>query len=149
MTRRYWKLGALALSCTAIGAGASLVANAGAAASAGSAGATHRTVERIRGLGTRALLRRAVEGDVVVATKRGKFATVTFARGTVASLSGQQLTIAEGTKKATYRTVTLTIPTTARVRVDRRLGALSSLTPGQRVIVIQTPERTRVLARSG
>lgn len=149
MTRRHWKLGVLALSCMAIGAGASLIANAGAATSPATGTATHPATARVRGIGARTLLRRAVEANVVVATKDGKFANVTFARGTVSSVSGQQLTIAEGTKKATYRTATMTIPTTARVRVDRRLAALSALTPGERVIVIQTPKRTRVIARTG
>jgi hypothetical protein len=144
MIRRYWKLGALALSCVAIGAGASLIANAGAATSAGTATGAHRAGQALR---ARALARRAVEGDVVVAGKGGKFVAVTFARGAVSSVSGQQLTIAEGTKKATYRTVTLTIPTTAHVRDDRHLAALSDLKPGQRVMVIQAPQRTWVIAR--
>jgi hypothetical protein len=56
---------------------------------------------------------------VVVAGKGGKFVTVTFARGSVSAVNGQQLTIAEGSKKATYRTVTLTIPTTARATARR------------------------------
>jgi hypothetical protein len=145
MTRRYWKLGALALSCVAIGAGASLIANAGAATSAGAVPAGHHAG---RGLGVRALARRAVEGSVVLATKGGTFVNVTFARGLVGAVTGQQLTIAEGTKKATYRTVTLTIPTTARVREDRRVAALSDVKVGQRVMVIQAPQHTWVIARA-
>jgi hypothetical protein len=144
MTRRYWKLGALALSCVALGAGASVIANAGAAASSHTAAAGHHAG---RGLRVRALARRAVQGDVVLAAKGGKFVSVTFARGLVNAVSGQQLTIAEGTKKATYRTVTLTIPTTARVRDDRHVAALSDLKVGQRVMVIQAPQRTSVTAR--
>jgi len=147
MRRRYWKLGALALSCVAVGAGASLIANAGAATSAGAATAKHSTATGKKALRARALVRRAVDGSVVVATKGGKFATVTFARGTVSSVNGQQLTLTEGTKKATYRTVTLTIPTTARVRENRRTAALSDVTAGQRVMVIQAPQRTWVIAR--
>jgi len=138
------KLGALALSCIAIGAGASVIANAGATTSAGTVATGHRGE---RGLRMRALARRAVVGDLVLATKGGKFVTVTFARGLVSSVSGQQLTIAEGTKKATYRTVTLTIPTTARVRDDRRITALSDLKAGQRVMVLQAPQQTWVRAR--
>lgn len=142
MTRRYWKLGALALSCVAIGAGASVIADAGAATSHAATGKA-----AARALRPRALARRAVQGDVVVATKGGKFVTVTFARGVVSSVSGQQLTIAEGTKKATYRTVALTIPATARVRVNRQLGTLAGVKAGQRVMVIQAPQRTWVIAR--
>lgn len=149
MTRRYWKLGALALSCIVIGAGAGLIANAGAATSAGtttSAGAAATKSVRGRALRLRRLARRAVEGDVVLRVK-GKFVTVTFARGVVRSVSGQQLTITEGTKKDPYRTVTLTIPTMARVRIAGRLTSLARVMPGQRVTVIQAPQRTWVLAR--
>jgi hypothetical protein len=148
MTRRYWKLGALALACLAIGAGASVIANAGAATSAGTtATANHRGAARASALAPRRLARRAVEGSVVVARKGGKFVTVTFARGAVSSVSGDQLTIAEGTKKATYRTVTMTIPTAAHVRDNRQTATLSDLKPGQRVVVIETPARTWVVAR--
>ena len=85
-----------------------------------------------------ALERRAVHADVVVATKSG-FATVTIDRGVVQSVSGQQLTIREGTKKATYKTVTLTIPSSAKVRDNRRASTLSALTAGQRASVVQAP----------
>jgi hypothetical protein len=91
---------------------------------------------------------RAVEGEIVLATGAGKFTTVTFARGSVSSVSGQQLTIAEGTQRARYRTVTLTIPRTARVRVNRRLATLANVAAGQRVVVIQAPQRTWVIARA-
>jgi len=142
MTSRHLKVGALALSCVAIGAGASLIANAGAATSTGAVrGAAHT-----RGSGMRRLVGRAVEGSVVVDAK-GKFVTVTFARGVVRSVSGQQLTIAEGTKKATYRTVTLTIPATARVRENRKSATLSDVRVGQRVTVVQAPNHTWVRAR--
>ena len=146
MTRKYWKLGALAMSCVAVGAGASLIANAGAATRAAATGAKHAGVAKRGGRGPRRLAERAVQGDVVVAVK-GKFVNVTFARGVVRSVSGQELTIAEGTEKATYRTVTLTIPTTARVRADHGKATLSELTAGQRVTVIEAPQRTWVIAR--
>jgi hypothetical protein len=92
------------------------------------------------------IARRAVHGDVVVHTRAG-FRTVTFDRGVVDSVSGRQLTIAEGTPKATYRTVTLTIPATARVRDDKRTSSLESVKSGQRVLVLVTPQRTLVIAR--
>src|SRR6202034_611438 len=90
---------------------------------------------------------RAVSGDVVVHTKTG-FATVSFERGTVASVSGQQLTITEGTAKASYKTVTLTIPVNARVRDDRQKATLSDVKAGQRVLVLTGPKQTAVIARS-
>ncbi len=73
---------------------------------------------------------------------------MTFDRGTVKSVSGQQLTLTEGTKLATYKTVTLTIPTTARVRDNRKKGTLADVKTGQRATVVKTPKATFVIARS-
>ena len=63
------------------------------------------------------------------------FATVTFERGKVDSVSGQQLTITEGTPKASYKTVTVTVPTNAVVRDNRQKASLSDVKAGQRVLV--------------
>jgi hypothetical protein len=82
-----------------------------------------------------------------VATKSG-FATATLDRGFVSSVSGQQLTIREGTKKRTYKTVTLTIPSGARVRDNGKAATLGQLTDGQRVSVVRGPKRTTVVART-
>jgi len=79
---------------------------------------------------------------------RSGFATVTFDRGTVNSVNGQQLTMTEGTAKATYKTVTLTIPSTARVRDNRQQVTLSDLKAGQRVIVVQAPKQAFVVAHT-
>jgi hypothetical protein len=138
--RSYSRLLAVGGACAAAGAGA--IATAGAAPT--TPAAKHSAAGRAA---HRALARRAVQGDVVIATKSG-FATVTFNRGFVQSVSGRQLTIREGTKKATYKTVTLTIPTSAKVRDNGRTAALSQVTPGQRVAVVQAPKRTRVIARN-
>ena len=102
---------------------------------------------RLRRGGLRRFAARAVHGTVVVRT-RGGFATVTFDRGTVNSVNGQQLTMTEGTAKATYKTVTLTIPSTARVRDNRQQVTLSDLKAGQRVIVVQAPRQTFVVAHT-
>src|SRR5579871_3665523 len=117
--RKHSKLLLVALSCLAIGAGASAVANAGAN------GTSHMPANHWRyGRGLRAhglrdaaimlLARRAVHADAVVWTRQG-FVTVTFDRGSVDSVSGQQLTITEGLGTATYKQVVLTIPTTALI----------------------------------
>ncbi|HTX32446.1 MAG TPA: hypothetical protein VMD09_13770 [Solirubrobacteraceae bacterium] len=85
---------------------------------------------------------------MVVKTKDG-YATVTFERGTVKSVSGQQLTLIEGSRKGpAYKTVTLTVPTTAQVRDNRQKATLADVKPGQRAAVIQGPKRTAVIARS-
>jgi hypothetical protein len=147
--RRYWKLGAVAASCLAIGAGASVIANAGASTtnstSTSSAKSSH--LRRGGGLRARRLIRRAVHGELVVATRTG-YATITFDRGTVQSVSGRQLTLRDGRKASTYKVLALTIPTNARVREDRKPATLADLKPGQRAEVIQAPKRTLVIARS-
>jgi hypothetical protein len=151
MNRGHLKLIGVALSCVAIGVGISAVTSAGAASHpAGKTAATGRHAGRhpfLRRHATRALLRRGVHGELVVATKSG-FATVTFDRGTVQSVSGRELTLRDGTKAKTYKTVTLTIPSAARVRVNHAAGKLSQVTAGMRAIVVQGPKRTLVIART-
>jgi hypothetical protein len=134
----------VAVCCVAAGAGASVIAGAGAATS------TQAHAKRAKGVkrgGLRRLARRTVHGDFVVHTKAG-FVTVTVDRGVVDSVSGQQLKITEGTPKATYKTVTLTIPADARVRDDRQKSSLPAVKPGQRVLVVAAPNRTLVIART-
>lgn len=144
--RQNWKLGAVAASCMVIGAGAgaSMIGSAGAATTSSGAAKAHAHP----GLRQRArrLLGRTVHGDFVVGTKHG-FVTVTVDRGRVQSVNGQQLTLTEGTKTQTYKTVTLTIPTNAKVRDDKRLVSLGAVKPGQRAMVVQAPQHTWVIAR--
>jgi len=140
----------LAVCCVALGAGASVIAGAGAATSAPARKANaqaSRTAKAHHQRGLRGIAKRAVHGDVVVHTKSG-FRTVTFDRGVVESVSGQQLKITEGTPKATYKTVTLTIPASARVRDDKQKSTLASVKTGQRVLVVSAPQRTLVIART-
>ncbi|MFZ0091176.1 MAG: hypothetical protein WAL63_16830, partial [Solirubrobacteraceae bacterium] len=95
----------------------------------------------------RRFARRAVQGNVVVHTKSG-FATVTFERGKVDAVNGQQLTLTEGTRRASYRTVMLTIPANAVVRDDRHRATLAAVRPGQRVLVLVAPKHTYVIAHT-
>jgi hypothetical protein len=143
--RKHFKILIVAAACTAIGAGASAIATAGASTATTTAATPKAHTARVP-LGARALARRAIQADVVVATRQG-FEAVTFERGFVESVSGQQLTIKEGTVKSTYKTVTLTIPSNAKVRDDGHASTLSALTAGQRVWVVQGPNVTHVIAR--
>jgi hypothetical protein len=147
--RKHLKLVVVAAACVAIGAAGSAIATAGAASSAPTTTISSTTgkTTRARLAGVRALERRTVHANAVVATKSG-FATVTVDRGFVQSVNGQQLTIREGTKTATYKTVTLTIPSNAFVRDNRQASRLSALTADQRVAVVQAPQRTWVIART-
>ena len=87
-----------------------------------------------------------VHSDTVVPNEKGGFDTVTMDRGSFSSLSGDQLTISEGTKSATYKTVTLTIPSNATVRRNGADAQLSDLKAGDEVFVVQSPSRTLVVA---
>ena len=120
-----------------------MIAGAGAATSTTKAHKAH--VARTGGL--REIARRTVHGQFVIHTNAG-FRTVTVDRGVVDSVSGQQLKITEGTRKATYKTVTLTIPADALVRDDKQKSSLSSVKAGQRVLVVTAPKRTLVIART-
>jgi hypothetical protein len=88
-----------------------------------------------------------VHSDTVVPNQKGGFDTITMDRGTYSSLSGDQLTITEGTKTATYKTVTLTIPAKATVRRNDQAAHLSDLKPGDTVMVAQSPSGTVIDAR--
>src|ERR1700729_4343722 len=134
----------VAASCAALGAGASAIATAGAATNHKAHGAQGHTAKLRSG---RRLAARAVHGDLIVPTKTG-FAAVTFDRGTVKSVSGQPLTLTHGTKRVTYKTVTLTIPTTARIRDNRKKATLADVKTGQRATVVKTPKATFVIART-
>lgn len=143
--RSHLKLFALAASCVAVGVGISAITSAGASTTSHARPAAAGRLVRT-GRGMRAL-RRAVEGQLIVKTKSG-FAQVSFERGSVTAVNGQQLTLDEGTKTSSYKTVTLTIPAGATVRVNGQPGTLSQVTDGQRAIVVTLPQRTLVIAHT-
>ena len=87
-----------------------------------------------------------VHSENVVANKKGGFDTVTMDRGSFSSLSGDRLTITEGTKTATYKTVTLSIPSGATIRRNGDAAKLSDLKSGDTVTVLQSPQGTVVTA---
>jgi hypothetical protein len=87
-----------------------------------------------------------VHADAVVPNNKGGFDTVTMDRGSFSSLSGDQLTITEGTKSATYKTVAITIPANATVRRNEEKAQLTDLKAGDEVTVLQGPNRTVVAA---
>lgn len=87
-----------------------------------------------------------VHSESVVPNEKGGFDTVTMDRGTFSSLSGERLTITEGTKSATYKTVTLTIPSNATVYRNGEKAALSDIKSGDTVNVVKSPSGTVVNA---
>ena len=136
---RHLKLIAVGLVSAGIGAGAGAIAVAGAS--------TPQTTSAHDRLGPRALIRRTVQGQLIVATKHG-FVHINVVRGRVKSVSGQQLTLVVGTRKAAYRTVTVTLPAYTRVRDDHQLATLAQVKPGQRAMVIRAPHRALVIAHT-
>ena len=87
-----------------------------------------------------------VHSESVLPNEKGGFETVTMDRGMFSSLSGEQLTIAEGTKRATYKTVTLTIPSDAKVYRNGETAQLSDIKSGDTVAVVHGPKGTVVNA---
>jgi len=147
---KHAKVLAVGVSCAGLAAGAGAIATAGAATThSGSHARAHARAAAVRRLGMHGQPSGppAVHGQLVVPTKTG-FATVTFDRGTIKSVSGQQLVVTEGTPKSTYQTVTLTIPADAVVKLDGKSAALDSLPTGDHVMVVQGPNKTCVLAGS-
>lgn len=142
--RKHSHLLVVAICCVAAGAGVSAIATAGAATNSPSHPQAHRAARRI---GALRRIARAVQGSLVVHTKTG-FATVTFQRGKVDAVNGRQLTITEGTPKASYKTVTVTVPAGAVVRDDRQPATLADVKAGQRVLVFTGPQHTHVIART-
>src|SRR4051794_266841 len=100
----------------------------------------------------------AVHASAVVPRTDGTFATVTFDRGTVVSVSGNELTIREGTADTTYQTTDLNLPDGTKVflfgsqrrmhqrQMDDNAASLSDLQPGDRVAVWESSRKTVVLA---
>lgn len=142
---RTLRLVGVGASCAALGAAGGAIANASAHGHGhGHHRAAPKVVVRHAGVGTHGPV---VHADLVVAQRGGTFATVTIDRGFVQSINGDQLTIAEGTKTATYKTVTLTIPSDATIRNGHRGSSLSDLQSGQPVEVTVGPNGTLVVAR--
>jgi hypothetical protein len=89
----------------------------------------------------------AVHAELVVPNQAGNgFENVTMDEGTLKSVSGDQVTITEGTQSATYKDVTLTIPSGAKVQRNFNTAQLSDLQQGDHVHVSSSPEGTEVFA---
>src|SRR4051794_17282259 len=135
MSRRFLRTTAIAATCALVGAGA------GIAGSQAHDGHFNHHGNHFGRFG-----RTPVHADLVLPAKGGTFQTVTLDRGTVDSVSGDQLTIKEGTRSAIYKTVTLTIPSDAKIRRNGEDAQLSALQPGDTVAVVTTNGKTLVRA---
>ncbi len=91
----------------------------------------------------------AVHSVSVVPDKAGtSFITLTSDRGTVKSVdsAGATLTIEEGTKSATYKTLTLSVPSGAKVMRDGKAASLAEIKAEDHVSVSSSSEGTTVFA---
>ena len=91
--------------------------------------------------------RHVVHAEVVVARRDGSFPTITIDRGRISGVDGSTIHLREGTAKTLYKTVDLTLPAGAVVRVNGHRGSISDLKAGMRAAVAQLPKRTVVRAR--
>ena len=118
--RKFAKVGGAVAACAALGAAGAYIGDAASSPSTSSAASAAKPAQpgpngRRRGPFRR--MGRAVHADLVVPTKDGKFASVRVDRGFVEKVEGNTLTLREGTKKATYKTVMLDLPSGAVVRI--------------------------------
>jgi hypothetical protein len=144
------KVGGVIGASAALGAVGAYVGNAGSTPSTSSA-ATAKTKQagpNGQRRGPLGRLRRAVHADLVVPAQGGKFVNVSVDRGVVQTVAGSSLTLREGTKNATYKSITIDLPSNVVVRIKRKPGKLSDIKAGQRAMVVRGPQRTLVVIRN-
>jgi hypothetical protein len=85
--------------------------------------------------------------EAVVLDKAGdKFITATSDNGKLKSISGNDLTITEGTDKVTYKDVTVTVPSDTKVSRNWQDAKLGDLKEGDFVHVDSSSDGTFVFA---
>jgi hypothetical protein len=128
--------------CAMAGAAAGI---AGSAASTGKQGKSARSTQRADRPDRPGFGGPPVHAELVALNKAGdKFITVTIDQGKVKSVSGNDLTITEGTEKLTYKDVTLTIPSDATIMRNGKTAKLSDFKSGDRVHVGSSSDGTFV-----
>jgi hypothetical protein len=145
-----WRAGTTAAVCAVLGAGVGITA---------SAASPRRSTVSVHGSRVAAKTGAAgswggwfgaevpVQGDVVVLDKAGNgYITETIDDGAVTGVSGDHLTIREGTSSMPYKTIQMTIPASAAVQRDGNSTALSDLKAGDLVVVRHSSDGTAVLA---
>jgi hypothetical protein len=154
MTRsRFLKSAAVAAACAAAGTIAGIAGSSAAPSNSNkSDGPEYGFV--VKGAETRAAPPGAADFKIerggppvhateVVPNKGGDgFDTVTHDSGTVKSISGDHITITEGTDKATYATPTLTVPADATIQRNFQDAKLSDIKVGDHVDVSSSSDGT-------
>jgi hypothetical protein len=147
MTRSRLTQGAAVVTvCAALGAAAGIAGSAAAPTKHSKAAGSGTYPGSAKGPGRPRFAGPPVHSESVVPNQNGGFDTITMDRGAFDSVSGDQLTIKEGTKTATYKTVTLTIPSDATIRRNGAAAKLSDLQSGDEIFVLSGPPGTKVIA---
>src|SRR5437870_8035472 len=141
-----WRNAVIGVLCAAIGAAAGIAGSSASTSSKSSSKAARAANHDRPPLGPFRLGGGPpVHSESVVLNKaRDAFITVTTDAGTVKSVSGDQLTITEGTKALTYKDATVTIPGDATIRRNGAKPALGDLKAGDHVIVSRSSDGTFV-----
>lgn len=92
----------------------------------------------------------AVHSEEVVLNKAGDtFITETEDNGTIASISGSDVTIHEAVGSVTYKDVTVTIPAAATIERNGKTATVADLKTGDHVHVSASSDATDVFAGDG
>jgi hypothetical protein len=83
----------------------------------------------------------AVHSEEVVLNRAGTaFITATQDSGKVKSVSGRDVTIAEGIGSVTYKDVTITLPESAKIERNGKMATIDALKAGDRIHVTQSSD---------
>jgi hypothetical protein len=149
MGRRKW-IGVLAVAttCALVGA-AGGIASSGAASKASSSTASSTSKKDGGGPGGPGGFGGgfAIHSESVQLNKAGTaFITVTRDQGTVTAVSGSDISLTEGTKTVTYKTVTVTVADGATVTRNDETAALTDIKVGDTVSISQSSDGSQVRA---
>lgn len=140
------RAGLAVVACAAVGAAGGIAGSAAAPSrhKARTAAGRARLFHDAPGVGRGD---RAVHAEAVVLDKAGTaYITLTLDNGVVKSVSGNDVTITEGTSSVPYKDVTVTIPDGATVLRDGATATLADLKAGDHVRVAQSSDGTTVFA---
>ena len=143
------KLIAAALAACAVAAASAAIADGSSTTHTSSTGRAAEATSPPQGPGAGAPGGHAIHSVSVVLDKAGTgFITQTTDEGTIESVDtgAGTVTIVEGTKSVTYKTLTLSVPADATVTLDGKTSSLSALASGDRLSLSSSSDGTTVFA---
>jgi hypothetical protein len=88
----------------------------------------------------------AIHAEFVVPARDDTFKTITMDRGVITGVNGSTVSLREGTRDATYKTVDVTLGDDAVVWVNGQQASVGDLKADQKARITQLPKRTLVVA---